>query len=294
MISYKYKKNPIMSYQSYLSKLPPLQNLTINDNSSVTSTTSETVTNDIQEFTFDNFKTNPQILIIGAQEYNTTEILKLIIKKLSNIVNTSNTTVYTSPCKVVKYQLPSTITCYSYFNSSTIEGILAAQMDTPDELYSNKWQNFDTCINIFDRCFSESEFDVLHKAQFEKMYKYSSTYQIINIIITNYMYEGYNANKFDYIFCTGDTYTLNVDRIWKSLSLNQSENFYWIFDKCATKDSALVIQKNGSTHKFLKLKYCFLIEEINQEQKTDNKKKYFLVCPNDSFLSSEKIESIEI
>lgn len=287
MISYKYKKNPIMSYQSYLSKLP----LTINDNS-ILNTVASTSSSEIQDFTFDNFKSHPQILIIGAQEYNTTEILKLIIKKLSNIVSTSNTTIYTPQHKNVVYKLPSTITCYSYFNSSTIEGILASQMDTPDELYSNKWQNFDTCINIFDRCFSESEFEILHKAQFEKMYKYSATYQIINIIITNYMYEGYNTSKFDYVFCTGDTYTLNVDRIWKTLSLNLNENFYWIFDKCATKDSALVIQKDGSTYKFFKLKYCFLIEEI--EQKIDNKKKYFLVCPNDSFLSSEKIGSIEI
>lgn len=280
MISYKYKKNPPMSYQTYLS----LQNLT--------TITPNPLTDNIQEFTFDKFKSNPQILIIGAQEYNTTEILKLIMKKLSTIVNTSNTTVYTPPYKNVVCKLPSTITCYSYFNSSTIEGILTSQMDTPDELYSNKWQNIDTCINIFDRCFSESEFNVLHKNQFEKMYKYSSAYKIINIIITNYMYEGYNTNKFDYVFCTGDTYTLNVDRIWKTLSLGNDINFYWIFDKCATKDSALVIQRDGSTHKFLK--FCYKIEEIKQEPKIDCLKKYSSIVQNDSLLSSEKIDSIEI
>lgn len=279
MINYKYKKGPIMPYQTYLSKLPTFQKSKVNS-----------CVKNIQEFTFDNFKNNSQILIIGAQEYNTTEILKLIIKKLTNVVNTSNTTVYTPPYKSVEYKLPSTITCYSYFNSSTIESILAAQMDTSDELYSNKLQNFDTCINIFDRCFSESEFDILHKAQFEKMYKYSSAYKIINIIITNYMYEGFNTNKFEYVFCTADTYSLNVDRIWKKMLLNQSINFYKIFDNCATKESALVIQKDGVIHKFFKLKYCFLIEE----NKKESNKKYILICSNDSFLSDEKINSIEI
>jgi hypothetical protein len=280
-----------MSYQTYLSKLPPVEhNISLNNINNINNIT------DIKDFTFENFKQNPQILIVGAQEYNTTEILKLIIKKLKTMVSTSNTTVYTQQHKTVKYQLPSTITCYSHFNSSTIEDILASQMDTPDELYSNKWQNFDTCINIFDRCFSESEFEILYKAQFNKLYKYSSNYKIINIIITNYMYESQTNNNFDYIFCTSDTYTLNVDRIAKSLFYLQNVNFYWIFDKCATKESALVIQKDGQLCVFSKLKYCFLIKEIEPEteQILENNKKFRLVCQNDSFLSSEKLESIEI
>lgn len=291
MINYKYKKNPIMTYQSYLSSIPQIKTTPpiIKNNANNINVNQNEISN-IKDFTFDEFKSHPQILIIGPQEYNTTEILKMIMKKLKNLVNTSNTTVYTGSYKNAHYTLPSTTTCYSYFNSSTIESILASQMDTPDEQYSNKWQNFDTCINIFDRCFSESEYNFMYSSQFEKMSKYNKSYKIINIIIVNYMYDGFISNKFDYIFCTNDGYTLNVDRIWKSLSLNVNLNFYWVFDKCATKESALVIQTKENLCIFERLKYCFLIEEL--ETKED--KKINLICFNDSILSTEKIKSIEI
>lgn len=291
MINYKYKKNPITTYQSYLSSIPPIKTtLQIIKNNTNNINVNQNEMSNIKDFTFDEFKTHPQILIIGSQEYSTTEILKMIIKKLKNLVNTSNTTIYTSSYKNVQYVLPSTITCHSYFDSSTIESILASQMDTPDEQYSNKWQNFDTCINIFDRCFSESEYNFMYSYQFEKMSKYYKSYKIINIVIVNYMYNGFNSNKFDYIFCTTDGYTLNIDRIWKSLSLDMNLNFYWIFDKCATKESALVIQTKENSYIFERLKYCFLIEELG----TKENKKINLICLNDSILSTEQIKSIEI
>lgn len=227
------------------------------------------------DFCFDNFKSHPQILILGREENDTKEILKLIMTKLKMLVNTSNTTIYTKKDKKIKYELFAKIICYSNFDESTIESILAFQMDTPDEQYSNRWQNFDTCINIFDRCFDELEFEISHKKQFEKLYKYSNSYKIINIILSNYMYNGFNSDNFDYIFCTKDSYKSNINQNCKDL--NDCS-----FHKCITENNALVIEKN--IKKFFTLKYIFL------EKEKENK----LICLNDEFSTKEKIEFIEI
>jgi signal recognition particle subunit SEC65 len=208
MINYKNKKDSIIPFKTYILYISSIKKFVLQTQNQCLQ---QNITSDVKEYDeykFENFPETPQILIIGEHEYNKIEILKSVINKLHGLVNTSNTTVYTAGYNKIKYSLPSTITINSQFKTSTIEEVLACQMDTPDEQYSNKWQNFDTCINVFDKCFSESEFRIIHKAQFTKMFKYAKKYKIINIIILNCLSDDF-ANSdfyknFDLVFCTED------------------------------------------------------------------------------------------
>lgn len=295
MLNYKHKKSPIVPFKTHISSVEPIK-IVSNE---------PKIINFAQDFKFENFENqneSPQILIIGQDEHNTLEILKMVIEKLSTLVNTSNTTVYKQDnIPNNKYNLKSKITSYAKLTSHTIDEILAFQMDTPDDLYSNKWQNFDTCINIFDRCFSESEYEIIYKHQFDKIFKYSNHYKIINIIILNYMYDNVANNLeksyiFDYIFCTHDKYLTNVNKISKIFSTCDSKNFYELFNKYSTHESAIVIQKNKNLYEIFKLKYDFLTQidknKINSENCDIKKRK--LICGNDQFFPPCEVKSVTI
>jgi len=266
MINYKYKKFPSISYQTYLMKI-------INFN--------KIYDNEINDFTFNNFKKHPQILVIGTKEDKIEKIIKIITKKIEKSINT---TIYSA--KNTQYKLKLKNAGNSDFNKLTIEQILASQMYVSDELYSNKWQNFDTCINIFDKCFSESEYNIMYKNEFEKLYKYSASYKIINITIVNYMYNDFEINKFDYVFFTGEKHKLNIYRISKMCEVSLTE-FTDIFNKYSNIDGVLVITKENK--QIEKIKFCEYDDETKQKTNIDQ-----LICGNDMYSSKEEIKYIEI
>lgn len=224
--------------------------------------------------------TTPQILIIGSQEYNTDDIKSNIINVNDKMLNTT----YLSKCKYkIKKQMHNEI-----FDNDSIEKILCHQMETPDELYCNKFQVFDECINIFDRCFTDSEFDKLYFSQFEKLFKYAKKYKIINMVIINYMYESFKNNdfykKFDCIFCVNDKYGKNVDKLKEKFEIySHPHTFLYNYYNYANELSALVIKKTNETYTFYKVMYtckqtkknneCIVLEnncEISEEIKITN------------------------
>ena len=285
MINYKNKKmNPVPLKMYVNTKFVPFP-------------TKNQQLNTIDTFSIDdNIPPIPQILIIGCQEYNTDKIINLVIEKLKKTYNIStNITTFFSNNKYISNVnfLSSRVT----FDMSSVEDILASQMSSPDEIYSNTWQQFDPCINIFNKCFSECEFDLLHKKKFEKLFKYSKKYKIMNIFTLNYFFEEIGSqnfyNNFDIIFCTKDVYTKNINKLCLTFNIYCS-NFYDVFNAAATNDSALVIKKNNLyNYSFKKIWYNKIVVDntyVNEKDTNDTQ----IITENDTIVILFKINNITI